>query len=46
VGPLERLDLVVPHGSLQGEGVEEEHGIALPSVDDIDRLTVHIQQRH
>src|SRR5262249_7415228 len=46
VALLQRIDLVVPHGRLQREGVEEDDGLALPAVDDVDGLTIDFEQRH
>ena len=34
-----RLDLVVPHGRLQWEGVEEDDGVAGTTIRHVDRLT-------
>jgi hypothetical protein len=31
---------------LEGEGVEEEDGVAAPSVGDMKRLGVDLEQRH
>ena len=39
VGALERLELVVPHGRLQRESMEEDDGVAGAAIGHVDRLT-------
>jgi hypothetical protein len=36
---LERVDLVVPHGRLQREGMQEDDGVAGAAIGHMDRLT-------
>lgn len=42
----EGIDLVVPHGRLEGKGVQEHHRVTVAPVDDQDLLTWHLEQRH